>query len=104
MTLILARLTDGYSEDDLKLAAFGCAKSRFHQGENDRRQVYDSVELIYRNGDKVDTFIRLGEQAKADERREREAERERQRLAESMPGEGYRRSRSTILSLVRKTA
>lgn len=102
--IIVARLSDGYSKDDLKLAAFGCAHSRFHQGENDRHQIFDSVELIYRNADKVDQFIRHGE---AHHRREAEirADDERRRLEAlkaSVPGDGYQAARPKILELVRK--
>ena len=104
--LLVSRLTDGYSEDDLRLAALGCSSSRWHQGENDRHTVYDSVELIYRNADKVDSFIRLGEQETA--RRERAAQAEREqaenRIAQSTVGEKYAEARGKLLSIVRKQA
>lgn len=104
MTLICARLSDGYSEDDLRLAALGCATSRWHQGENDRHQVYDSVELIYRNADKVDAFIRLGEQELF--RRERRVQSEREeaerRIAASTVGPKYQEARGRLLSIVGK--
>lgn len=104
MKLICARLSDGYEEGDLKMAAFGCAHSRFHQGENDRHQVYDSVELIYRNADMVDKFIRLGEQ----EMRKRQREKEQQKMMDdaalraSTTGPTYRKERSRLLSIVKK--
>ncbi len=100
------RLHDGYSEEDLKLAAFGCAHSRWHKGENDRHQVYDSVELIYRSADKVDQFIRLGEQEQFRQLRAIESEREEaaRRVALSQPGEKTAAARAKLLSIVRKTA
>jgi hypothetical protein len=58
------RLRDGYSVDDLMLAIEGCASSAFHMGENDRRQVYDSVTLILRDADHTDKFIQMGELAR----------------------------------------
>jgi hypothetical protein len=102
--LIRARLNDGYTEDDLKLAAFGCAHSRWHQGENDRHQVYDSVELIYRNADKVDQFMRLGEQEQFRRERAIQSEREeaQRRIAASTVGDKYQAARGKLLSIVRK--
>lgn len=104
MNLICARLADGYTEDDLKLAAFGCRYSRFHQGENDARKVFDSVELIYRNADKVDQFIRLGEQENAKREREVIAKRmaDDTRIALSTAGPKYASARAQLLSIVRK--
>lgn len=54
---ILARLHEGLSVEDLKRAIDGCKASPFHQGENDRQTVYDDIELICRNGSKVEQFI-----------------------------------------------
>jgi len=56
---ISQRLRDGYSVDDLKLAIDGCHKSRWHQGDNDRNQRYDSLELVVRDASKVNQFIEL---------------------------------------------
>jgi hypothetical protein len=47
----------GYSVDDLKAAILGCSRSPFHRGENDRKTVYDSLALIFRDADKIDGFI-----------------------------------------------
>ena len=58
-TLIARRLRDGYSVADLCEAVDGCTRSRFHQGANDQGKVYDGLELILRNGDKVDAFRKL---------------------------------------------
>jgi len=57
--LIISRLGNGYSVDDLKDAVTGCKYSPFHQGDNDRHQKYDSLELILREAGKIDGFIRL---------------------------------------------
>lgn len=56
---ITAALKLGYTVDHLKAAIDGCAKSPFHMGKNDRQTVFDSIELIFRNADKIDTFIKL---------------------------------------------
>ena len=57
--LICARLKDGYTVDDLKDAVSGCSLSPFHMGDNDRRQIYDGVELIFRDAGKIDGFIKI---------------------------------------------
>ena len=58
---IRARLSDGYTVDDLKTAIDGCLKSPHHQGENDRATVYDDIELICRSAKHVDQFIRFAD-------------------------------------------
>lgn len=102
--LITARLADGYSEADLKLAALGVANSPWHQGQNPERKVYDSVELCYRNADKVDMLIREGENAQAREKRrianERTAAVESIKL--STTGEVYKENRGALLRLVKR--
>lgn len=62
--VIRERLADGYSVEDLRLAIEGCALSPFHQGQNDRRTVYDSVSLILRDADHVDRFMDIGQRAR----------------------------------------
>lgn len=54
---IQARLKDGYSVDDLRLAVKGCKCSPFHMGENSSGTVYDDIELICRESKNVDKFI-----------------------------------------------
>lgn len=54
-TKIAARLRD-YSLDDLKRTIDGCKASAYHMGENDQGKVYDTIELLFRNGDKVESF------------------------------------------------
>lgn len=60
---IRERLRDGYTVEDLHLACLGCKASGFHNGENDRRRRYVSIELICRDADHVDQFIELAERA-----------------------------------------
>lgn len=54
---IAARIKEGYSVDKLKLAIDGCKKSAWHQGQNDRHQVYDDIELICRDAKRVEAFV-----------------------------------------------
>lgn len=64
----LAKLTPGrkakiearlktYSVDDLLKAIIGCKSSGFHMGQNDSNTLYNSLELICRNDEKVEFFM-----------------------------------------------
>ncbi len=63
--IINARLADGYSVEDLKLACLGCRASSFHMGDNDRGARYCSIELICRSAENVDKFMELAEREAA---------------------------------------
>lgn len=54
--LIRARLDDGYTVDDLRLAVTGWQFSPHHRGENERGTVYNDLGLILRDADHVDAF------------------------------------------------
>lgn len=86
------------------MAAFGIANSPWHQGQNPDRKVYDSVELCYRNADKVDMLIREGENAQAREKRRAANERiaADASLKLSTTGEVYKENRGALLRLVKK--
>jgi biotin operon repressor len=56
---VRARLREGYSVDDLKLAIDGCHKSPFHMGENEGQKRYDSMELIFRDSSHIQQFIEI---------------------------------------------
>lgn len=60
--LIRARLKDGYTVDDLMRAIDGCARSPFHQGDNDGGKVYDDLGLICRDGAHVDQFLKIADE------------------------------------------
>ena len=57
--LIEARMKDGYSADDLCRAIIGCSRSAFHMGMNDRGTRYDGIDLIFRDAQKVDQFLKF---------------------------------------------
>lgn len=73
---IKARLKDGYSAEQIKRAILGCSFSAFHRGENETSTVYDDLELICRDGAKLEFFWQFcGEdgnppQSKADQENE----------------------------------
>lgn len=46
-----------YTVDDLKAAIDGCKASPFHMGDNERREKYNSIELILRNAEKIEGFM-----------------------------------------------
>ncbi len=54
---IAARIKSGYSVEQLKQAIDGCKASPWHQGQNERHQVYDDIELICRDAKRVEAFI-----------------------------------------------
>ena len=56
---IQARLKQGYSVDDIRLAITNCSKSKYHMGENESGTVYSDIELICREPEKLDRFISL---------------------------------------------
>jgi hypothetical protein len=56
---IKARLAEGYTVEDLKLAIDGCHKSAFHCGDNENGKRYNSLELIVRDGSKVQQFMEI---------------------------------------------
>lgn len=58
---IKGRLADGYTVAELCRAVDGCGLSPYHQGKNDTNTVYDDIELICRDGPKVDNFRKIAE-------------------------------------------
>jgi len=62
---IRSALKSGYSVDDIKLAIDGCLASPYHQGENTQSVIYDSLELICRDSEHIDRFIKLSKEPNA---------------------------------------
>ncbi len=52
-------LEHGFSVEELKKAVDGAKKSPFHRGNNDRGVIYDSIDLIFRNPEKIEAFISI---------------------------------------------
>ena len=46
-----------YGVADLLKAIDGCARSAFHMGANENGMKYNSIELIFRNSEKIEQFI-----------------------------------------------
>lgn len=60
---IAGRLKDGYTVEQLCKAIDGCKADAFSMGHNDRQTPYNDVELICRDGSKVDRFIANADRA-----------------------------------------
>ena len=43
-------------------AVRGCSLSSFHMGGNKQRKRYDSLDLIFRNSDKIEGFLQIAEE------------------------------------------
>jgi phage replication O-like protein O len=55
-TKIQARLKEGYTVEDLKLAVDGCKLTPHNMGKNDRNTPFNDIELICRKGSNVERF------------------------------------------------
>lgn len=62
---VKARLREGYTVAQLKLAVDGCAQSGFHMGDNPDAKLWNDLELICRDETKTDGFIAIAEQQQA---------------------------------------
>lgn len=62
---IKARLTEGYTIEDILMAIDGLNKSPHHCGKNETGTVYDDITLICRSGEKLEQFKAVEERARA---------------------------------------
>ena len=53
---ITARLKEGYTVEQIKLAITGCSMTPHNMGQNDNGKKFDDLELICRNGSNVERF------------------------------------------------
>ena len=58
--VVLARLREGYTVEQVKQAISACSASPWHMGVNDRKVVYNDLTLICRSGEKLEAFLALG--------------------------------------------
>lgn len=56
---LIERALKNYSAADVCKAISGCSKSPHHMGQNDRKTVYNGLDLILRNSEKIESFIRM---------------------------------------------
>jgi hypothetical protein len=55
---VVSRLKEGFTVDDLKRAVDGCKATPHNMGQNDRGETYNDLELICRNVENVERFMR----------------------------------------------
>lgn len=55
--IINKALDIGYTSEDCENAILGCKANQWNMGDNENGQVYDSLDLILRNAEKIDKFI-----------------------------------------------
>lgn len=78
----MARLRDGFSEQELRWAIDGMAGSEFHSGSNDGGKRYDDLELCFRNIRNVERFIESARgRGMASPREERDDQKSKLRAA-----------------------
>lgn len=53
---VQARFKEGYSVEDIKRAIDGCRASAWHMGDNDRKKPFNDLELICRDGTRLEGF------------------------------------------------
>lgn len=63
---VVARLREGYTEQQIQRGILGCARSDWHRGENPEGRRYDDLELICRSGSKLEKFIALADEGGGD--------------------------------------
>ncbi len=63
IALMMDRLAEGFRPEELCHAFEGCLSSDHHIGLNDRKTVYDSVELVYKDTASVNRFIGYADSA-----------------------------------------
>lgn len=54
---IKARLNQGYTFEQIKAAIDGCRNDPFSMGQNKRQKPFNDIELICRNGEKLESFL-----------------------------------------------
>ncbi len=54
---VIRKALKTHSVEKLKSAIDGCAADSWHMGKNDRGKVYDGVNVIFKDADKIESFI-----------------------------------------------
>lgn len=62
----IAQALKNYSPEDLCLAVDGCKASRWHMGDNADKRIHDSIDLIFRDTERIERFIAIQSQTGSD--------------------------------------
>jgi hypothetical protein len=81
---VMARLRDGYTEAQIKAAITACASSPWHMGKNDQSRAYNDLELICRNGAKLEGFLAQATEGGGDQTENPELAKLHRNLARAM--------------------
>lgn len=69
---VISTALESLSVDECKLAIYGCSQSPWHMGHNPQNKEYNSLDLIFRDQDKIDGFIADAKGLSLEERVENE--------------------------------
>lgn len=58
--LLIASAIHDYGVQTCKDAIYGCSQSGWHMGQNPSGKKYNSLELIFRNEEKIERFAEIG--------------------------------------------
>lgn len=86
---IAARLREGYSEHQIKVAIAACSSSDHHMGKNDSKTEYNDLTLICRNGSKLEWFMEMGKDAGGGEVTDIQTQRLQRALAAALQEERH---------------
>lgn len=75
---------DFLTVEECKLAIFGCSQSPWHMGHNPQNKLYNSLELIFRDEDKIEGFIADAKGLSLEERVENEKSSKPVKIEERM--------------------
>lgn len=59
LQLIVDRLNEKFTCAQLCMAVEGNLSSDFHQGDNDRKEIYDSVAFVFKDADRINRLITI---------------------------------------------
>ncbi len=101
----MARLRDGFTEQELRWAIDGMAGSEHHSGANDAGKRYDDMELCFRNMRNVERFLDMargrGQATPKDTRDEQRADMRKK--AQRALAAGRRDEHDAIIRTLRST-
>lgn len=87
--VIEERLKDGHSVESLCKAISGCSKTPWNMGENPSGGRYDSLDLILRDAEQIDRFIRYDDEPPRPKGKQAQLEAVNQSAIDDFVGDGF---------------